>query len=185
MAFVGSVVDFYPISDYFLFVGQQSALESVMDEQEIKKSLKDIDQAFKEVDGMYHAYAKFCNMSDSEQWFLYSLWLHDSGCTQKEFCAEWFYSPQTINSALKALEAKGFIRLEFMTGSRKNKNIVFTPEGEAVCRRFIDPLLEAEKAAFCGLDEIEMIEYMRLTKKYNSLLRDEIGKLTKIQTNQW
>ena len=58
MAFVRSVVDFYPISDYFLFAGQQSSLESVMDEQEIKKSLKDIDQAFKEVDGMYHAYAK-------------------------------------------------------------------------------------------------------------------------------
>jgi len=54
-----------------------------------------------------------------------------------------------------------------------------------VCSRYIDPLLEAEKAAFCGLDEIEMREYLRLTKKYNSLLRDEIGKLTKIQTNQW
>ena len=166
-------------------MGQQPAPESIMDEQELKKSLKDIDQASKEVDGMYHAYAKSCGMSDSEQWFLYSLWLHDRGCTQKEFCAEWFYSPQTINSALKALEAKGFIRLEFVPGSRKNKNIVFTPEGEAVCSRYIDPLLEAEKAAFCGLDEIEMIEYMRLTKKYNSLLRDEIGKLTKIQTNQW
>lgn len=157
----------------------------IMDAHEIKKSLKDIDQAFKEADGIYHAYAKLCNMSDSEQWFLYSLWLHDSGCTQKEFCAEWFYSPQTINSALRALESKGFIRLEFVPGSRKNKNIVFTPEGEDVCRRFIDPLLEAEKAAFCDLDEVEMREYLRLTKKYNSLLRDEIGKLMKIQVNQW
>jgi len=156
-----------------------------MDAQEIKKSLKDIDLAYKEVDGVYHAYAKFCSMSDSEQWFLYSLWLHDSGCTQKEFCSEWFYSPQTINSALKALEAKGFIRLEFVSGSKKNKNIVFTPQGEDVCRKYIDPLLEAEKAAFCGLDELEKLQFLRLAKKYNSLLRDEIGKLTKIQANQW
>jgi len=156
-----------------------------MDEESIKKALKDIDLCYKEVDGIYHTYAKFCNMSDSEQWFLYSLWLHDSTCTQKEFCSEWFYSPQTINSALKALEAKGLIQLEFVPGSKKNKNIFFTKEGETVCEKFINPLLDAEKRALCGLDDGEKVEFIRLAKKYNSLLRDELGKLTKIQANQW
>ena len=177
---------FYPISDYLESDGRIGIFRGVvMDEQEIKKALKDIDTGYKEIDGMYHAFAKFCGMSDSEQWFLYSLWLHDSTCTQKEFCDEWFYSPQTINSALKALEAKGVIRLEFVPGSRKNKNIVFTEEGCDMCHRYIDPLLGAEKAAFCGLDDLEKVEFIRLTKKYNALLRDEMGKLTKIQTNQW
>lgn len=156
-----------------------------MDILDIKKALKDIDLRFRENDGIYHSYAKFCSMSDSEQWFLYSLWLHDCTCTQKEFCSEWFYSPQTINSSLKALEAKGLIQLEFVPGNKKSKNIIFTETGEAICKKFIDPLLEAEKNAFCALDDNEKCEFLRLTKKYNAHLRDEIGKLTKIQTNQW
>ena len=156
-----------------------------MQEIDVKTALKDIDKGYKDLDAMYHAYSKFCKLSDSEQWFIYSLWSHRSPCTQKDFCNDWFYSPQTINSALKSLEADGLIRLEFVPGSKKNKNIVFTQAGEEFCRKYIDPLLNAEMKAFCALDKDEKRALISVNKKYNSLLRDEIGKLTKIQTNQW
>ena len=64
--------------------------------------------------------------------------------TQRELCAAWYYAPQTLNSALKSMERGGLLRLLPMPGSQKNKRIALTQEGEALKRRVVGPLIEAE-----------------------------------------
>ena len=78
------------------------------------------NQLYKEMDKIYHRYARAHGLSDTHLWLLYSL--RESQChTQREISAIWHASPQTINSALKQLERQGFIALSAMAGNRKNK----------------------------------------------------------------
>ena len=65
----------------------------------------------KRMDAVYHAYAKQTGLSDAAFWLLYSLYERGAPGTQKDLCNLWFFSPQTINSALKALEQKGLLTL--------------------------------------------------------------------------
>ena len=67
------------------------------------------NQLYKEMDEIYHLYAKKQGISDTALWLLYSLYEKDATYTQRELCSAWHYPPQTINSALKNLEKQEFI----------------------------------------------------------------------------
>lgn len=76
-------------------------------EQYIFDSLKTFNQLYKEMDEIYHLYARKHDISDSTLWLLYSLCENDTVYTQKQLCDAWHSPPQTINSALKGLENGG------------------------------------------------------------------------------
>lgn len=80
--------------------------------------------------------------------------------------SEWFYSKQTINSAIKTLTARGFATLEFAEGSRKNKVVSLTEEGRRFAERYALPALKAEQRAFGALEPCEQREIMRLIGKF-------------------
>ena len=87
--------------------------------------------------------------------------------------SEWFYSKQTINSAIKTLTARGFATLEFAEGSRKNKVVSLTEEGRRFAERYALPALKAEQRAFGALEPCEQREIMRLIGKFSQVLGDE------------
>ena len=66
--------------------------------------LATFNQLYKEMDEIYHQYARGHGISDTALWLLYSLYLSDVPYTQREICSEWHYPPQTLNSALKTLD---------------------------------------------------------------------------------
>lgn len=86
---------------------------------------------------------------------------------------EWFYSKQTINSAIKTLTARGFATLEFAEGSRKNKVVSLTEESRQFAERYALPALKAEQRAFAALEPCEQREIMRLIGKISHALGDE------------
>ena len=61
------------------------------------------NQLYKQMDELYHAYAKACGVPDTVFWLLYSLY-EGGAYTQHELCQAWHYPPQTVNSALKNME---------------------------------------------------------------------------------
>lgn len=87
--------------------------------------------------------------------------------------SEWFYSKQTINSAIKTLTARGFATLGFAEGSRKNKVVSLTEEGGRFAERYALPALKAEQRAFGALEPCEQREIMRLIGKFSQVLGDE------------
>lgn len=68
--------------------------------------LKTFNQIYKEMDIIYHDYAKTCGLSNMAYWILYSVAESNEYFTQRDFCNDWFFAPQTVNSALKDLEKK-------------------------------------------------------------------------------
>ena len=137
--------------------------------------LREFNQLYREVDELYHRYAKAQGISDMTLWLLYSLYEREGVYTQRELCAAWHCPPQTLNSALKGLEAKGLILLQTTDKNRKNKQVLLTEQGRAVAQSIIAPLMLAERRALQSLGEAEQAALLTLTRRYVELLQAQIN----------
>lgn len=131
----------------------------------------------KELEQLYHAYARHAGVSDAALWLLYVIRLGGNNLTQAAICADWHYPPQTINSALKRLEAQGLVALAPATGSRRDKAVHLTAEGEKTVEHVIDPLIDAERAALADLAPKERTALVSLSQRYLGLLGERLGTL--------
>lgn len=138
-------------------------------------------QCYKQMDDIFHAYAVEKQLSDSAFWILYTLCGAEKPYTQNDFCEEWYYTKQTIHSAVAGLISAGYVRLEHIQGSRNSKEVALTEAGRAYVEAHIRPLLDAEYAAFLRLGGAERDEYVRLVKKHLSLFSEAVGAL-KVKT---
>lgn len=135
------------------------------------------NRAHKRMNVLYHNYAKAVGISDAAFWLMYSLYEKGGPCTQTELCQVWFFTPQTINSALKSLEKQGFITLDFVPNSRRNKQFSFTETGEKLVQEKILPLVQAEEKSFLRLDEQEREALLTITQKHIGILEEEINRI--------
>lgn len=147
--------------------------------EKMELQLAQLNQCFKQVDEIYHKLAVRYKLSDSAFWILYSLCESKEPCTQNDFCQDWFFPKQTVNSTIANLVKVGYIALESMPGSRNSKRIVMTEAGKAYTKGTIKPLLRAEQAAFERMSEEERETYLELTRKHISYLDEEIKAFTK------
>ena len=143
----------------------------------INGPLAEYNQLYKEMDEIYHLYAKKHGVSDTALWLMYSLYLNDAENTQSEICSAWHYPPQTINSALKRMEKQGLILLDAVPGNQKNKLIKLSEKGREIIEKAIAPLVEAEQKAFQGLKTKEKAALFALTRKYTQLLKSQMDKI--------
>lgn len=139
--------------------------------------LKTFNQIYKEMDIVYHNYAKKCGLSDMAYWILYSMAESNEYFTQREFCDDWFFAPQTVNSALKDLEKRDIIFLEAVPGNKKSKLIKPTENGRKFIDRVILPLMSAECESFGSIPDNECEQMLAVTQKYISVLKKKIGAL--------
>lgn len=151
-------------------------------EEERGKSFAQIvlyNQLIKEMDDLYRVYAKNCNLSETAFWILYCIReREEKAFTQREICEYWFYTPQTVNSALKNMTEEGLLILRAEEGNRKNKRIYLTEKGKETVEGIVVPLMDAERRALAAIGEQETEEFLRIMKKHTELFRGEIAKLT-------
>lgn len=81
----------------------------------------EFDYLYNVVDRLYSRLARRSGLSSCAYWMMYALVRAGGTESLRTLAASWAFSKQTINSALKALEARELIALEFEEGSRKNK----------------------------------------------------------------
>ncbi len=136
------------------------------------------NKLIKEMDDLYRVYAKNCNLSETAFWILYCVREREEAFTQREICEYWFYTPQTVNSALKNMTEEGLLTLQAEEGNRKNKRIYLTEKGKEIVERIVEPLMDAERRALAAIGEQETEAFLRTMKKQTELFRGEIAKLT-------
>ena len=136
-------------------------------------TLVDFDRMLNGLDHIYSEFARTCGLSDCAYWMLVDTSAAGGGVAVSRLTSEWFYSKQTINSAIKTLTARGFATLEFAEGSRKNKVVCLTKEGRQFAERYALPAQKAEQRAFGALEPWEQREIMRLIGKFSQVLGDE------------
>lgn len=84
---------------------------------------------------------------------------------QSVICNSFYLPKQSIHSALKKLEAEGYIALT-AGGNRRSKGILLTSEGKRICAETVDHIMEAEMGALGSLSEEEQEEFMNLYDRY-------------------
>lgn len=146
-------------------------------EEESRKSFAQItlyNQLIKEMDDLYRVYAKNCNLSETAFWILYCI---QERFTQREICDYWFYTPQTVNSALKNMTEEGLLILRTEKDNRKNKRIYLTEKGKETVERIVVPLMDAERRALAAIGEQEAEIFLKTMKKHTEFFREEIEEL--------
>lgn len=133
----------------------------------------DFDRLLNGLDHIYSEFSRSCGLSDCAYWMLVDTSTAGGSIAVSRLTSEWFYSKQTINSAIKTLTARGFATLEFAEGSRKNKVVRLTEAGMRFAEQYALPAQEAEQQAFEVLEPWEQREIMRLIEKFSHALGDE------------
>ena len=148
------------------------------------RELAIFNQLSKEMDEVYHQYARRNGLSDMHLWLLYAFCEQGQANTQREMSAMWHYPPQTVNSAIKTLEKQEIFTLSAMDDNRKNKLVRLTEKGERLVQTSIHPLMHAEQSAFTAMEADERETLLALTAKYVALLQHEVASLSQSQQRE-
>lgn len=130
------------------------------------------DKLNNEQNAIYHEVSVRMGISDSTLWILYVLYKEDGICTQKAICSDWYFTKQTINTTISNMVKKGYIQLEPIPNSKKEKGILLTKQGYALAKKTANELRKAEIAAYSKLTLAELEEYIRIHQKINNYLRE-------------
>lgn len=139
--------------------------------------INSFDRLYRESDKLYHRLAVHCDLSETAYWVAYGIFMRGGSLAVRELVELCDMPKQSVNTALKALEAKGYVTLDFCEGSKKAKVASFTQAGRAFCDEKIRPASRAERRAFATLDPAEQTELLRLIEKYVGAIQQELTTL--------
>ena len=150
-----------------------------MSELTFSQFIRRYNGLYKESNGIYHRLARHFGLSDSAFWILYTLREAGGSVSQSQLCGDLFLSKQTVHSALKQLEQGGYLQLENVPNSRKNKQVRVTPQGEQLLAQVADPVFAMEERAFLRLTPQQRQAVLELDEALMEALRRESSVILK------
>lgn len=127
-----------------------------------------------ETDKLYHRAALRLGLSDSAFAVLYTL-CSEGRCGISDVCHLTGVSKQTVNSALRRLEADGLVKLEAVDGRKKQLSL--TAKGFRLAAKSAARVVEAENRIFESWSETDRAEFLRLTEKYLCDFKKEVDAM--------
>lgn len=128
-----------------------------------------------EMESLYHQASLKLGITDSVSIVLYTIYDAGDGCLLSDVYKKSGIRKQTVNSAIRSLEADQILYLQQHTG--RAKKILLTNKGRDFVQKTVARLYEAEAKAFDSWQEEEISMYVQLMEKYADCLRQQIGKL--------
>lgn len=139
------------------------------------KEIHRINYLNTEMNALYHQSSLKLGITDSVSVVLYSIYDSGNECLLSDIYKKSGISKQTVNSAIRSLEADGILYLEQHNG--RAKKVVLTDKGKDYVRKTVARLYQAEADALDSWTEDEISTYIRLIEKYADCFRQQIGKL--------
>lgn len=133
-------------------------------EKTVIEEIRKFNYLIGEIDAAYHEASQKLGLSDSAMQVLYIIRNHGEECSLTQICRLSGTSKQTINSALRKLEADGIVRLESLTGRRKK--VCLTPQGKTLADNTVSRLIAIENDIFSSWSKQERELYLKLTQRY-------------------
>lgn len=128
-----------------------------------------------EMEALYHQASLKLGITDSVSIVLYTIYDTGKFCLLSDIYKKSGISKQTVNSAIRGLEADDILYLEQHTG--RAKKIVLTQKGTDYVNKTVAKLYEAEVQSFESWSTEEINTYIRLMQKYADCFRKQIGAL--------
>ncbi len=135
--------------------------------------LKRFNLLVSEIDTVYHDAALKMGLSDSAFLILYTVCWCDGECLLSDITTG--ASKQTINSALRKLEADNIVYLKAFEG--RKKKVCLTEKGYHFAEGTVLQLIGMENEIFDSWSEKEKNIYIELTQRYLSAFREKIKEL--------
>jgi DNA-binding MarR family transcriptional regulator len=126
------------------------------------------------VDSAYDAYARRMGIS-SITLMVFALLNEERVYTQKEICERLDLPKQLVNSMVKSLWEKKYVKLVEAT-DRRNKEIRVTAAGRAYLAKILDPLDAAETAALAAFSPEETEIHAAAMARFAEAFAKELGK---------
>ena len=143
----------------------------------ISKAMHRYNHLCSEIDALYHSMSLRLGLSDSAMIVLYTLCSIGNSCPLQDIRRLSGLPKQTVNSAIRKLEAQGEISLEQATP--KSKNICLTKAGEQLAGQTAKRIMQAENELFAAWPQEDVQKYLELTERF---LRDLQKKAEQLQT---
>lgn len=137
--------------------------------------IKRINYLSNELEALYHQSSLKFGITDSVSIVLYTIYDSGNECLLTDIYKESGISKQTINSAIRALEADSILYLEQHNG--RAKKVILTDKGRDYVQKTAARLYQAEMDAFDTWTDEEVSTYIRLMEKYVDCFRQQIEKL--------
>lgn len=127
-----------------------------------------------EIDRAYHEAAVKLGLSDSAMLVLYTACCNGGECLLNDITIMSGASKQTINSALRKLEAEDIVYLEAFEG--KKKKVCLTEKGRQLADGTVSRLIGIENEIYSSWSEEEINLYIELTQRYLTDFKERIRK---------
>lgn len=137
--------------------------------------VRQINYLTSEMEALYHQASLKMQITDSTSVVLYTIYEDGAECLLSNVYKRTGISKQTVNSAIRGLEADGILYLEQYNG--RSKKIVLTEKGKNYVIETVAKLYEAEVRAFDDWSQDEVNTYLELMKKYKNCLQKQIEKI--------
>lgn len=137
--------------------------------------LKHYNNLVSEIELTYHEASKKLGVSDSVCKILYTLCNGGEEYPLSKICKESGLTKQTVNSALRQLESDDLIKLTAADG--KSKIVCLTEKGKVYVKNNALKIISIENEIFSSWSEKELSDYLRLTEKFLTELKEKISSI--------
>ena len=127
------------------------------------KQLRRFNRLVGETDAVYHELANRLGLSDSAFQILYTLKSEGGACPLRDICAFSGLTKQTVNSALRKLEAEGRVTTE--SSGARHKTVTLTPRGAELAEKTVAKVIEINEILGSWPAE-DLEKYIRLTEEF-------------------
>ena len=96
--------------------------------------------------------------------------------TQKDISVGFGLLKSTVSTVIRDLKQRGYVRLDFSDGDKRERLVSLTDDGIKYCDELIEPVLNMEHNVYkiLGKERLELMQ--ELTKLYNTLLANELER---------
>lgn len=136
------------------------------------EAVSQINYLSSEIDALYHQASLKLGISDSVSIVLYTVYVAGECCLLRDIYKKSGISKQTVNSAIRSLEADNILFLEQHTG--RAKKVVLTAHGKDFAKETVGKLFEAEIRIFHAWPEKEIQTYISLMEKFTEDFRRQL-----------
>lgn len=139
----------------------------------LNTQLKRFNLLMSEIDNAYHQAAQKLGLTDSAMMILYTLCSNDGECMLGDITS--CVGKQTVNSALRRIEADGIVTAE-QAGGRKKK-LRLTESGRQLAGNTVSRLIRIENEIFDEWSAEDRAAYIELTRQYLAMFKEKLKEL--------
>ena len=145
-----------------------------MDKNNLKETSRIIDQNWSEMNITYEKFAKTFNLSHTSMTILDTI-QNKQPLTQKDICSTLFLPKQTVNVIINDFLKKGYLTLKECKKDKRNKEILFTKEGQIFASKVLNSLNEVESKTLKCIPEGHLDICLETIIKYRENLEKFIN----------